>query len=199
MDSRKIEDDKKYIEQYPPPSDALELQDFRVNGHAVTYRGEQVMAFRVDVQGGLIAFAGIPVRITVDGRETIFADAPFAQVAWSPVPEVRRVGGGTLVQIMAHGTVVLRIPAGASPESVEPVAEGPAPGTRGAIVPSRWEGDALVFTVAPEISGAGSTSCPRAASATLQAPSRASPISLINRSQRLPYHRAQFGQCLGRV
>ena len=106
--ARKIEDDKKYIEQCPPPSDALALQDFRVNGHAVTYRGEQAMAFRVDVQGGLIAFAGsASTRITVDGRETIFADAPFGQVAWSPVPEARRVGGGTLVQIMAHGTGVL--------------------------------------------------------------------------------------------
>ncbi len=152
--ARKAEDDKKYIEAYPPPSDALDLEDFHVNGHTVTYHGTQAVAFRVTDDGGLVAFAGSgSTRIAVDGRETVFADAPFGQVAWAPVSENRRVPDGALMQMMAHGAGTLRIPAATLPESLEVVAEGPSPGSRGNVVTSRREADVLVVTIEPGSSG----------------------------------------------
>ena len=152
--ARKPEDDKAYIEKNPPPSDALHLQDFKVNGHAVTYDGQQAMAFRVDAQGNLIAFAGSgATKIVVDGRETVFADAAFGQVAWAPVLDSRHVEGGAVLQIMAHGQGVLRIPAATLPDNLELVAEGTTPGSRGVAIASKRENGALVFTVTPEIAG----------------------------------------------
>ena len=152
--ARKPEDDQKYVEKYPPPPETLELKDFKVNGHAVTYSGQQAMAFRVDPQGNLIAFAGSgATRITIDGRETVFADQPFGQVAWAPVSENRRVQGGAVLQLMAYGTGTLRIPATSLPEGLAFVVQGPKPGSRGGIVPSRIENGAYVLTMTPEISG----------------------------------------------
>jgi hypothetical protein len=152
--ARTPESDKAYLEKFPPPPETLQLQDFKVNGHSVTYTGEQAMAFRVNAQGDLIAFAGSgATRITIDGRETMFADAPFGQVAWAPVPEDRRVDGGAVLQLMAYGAGVLRIPAATLPENLELVAEGPTPGSRGSAIPSKRENGALVLNVSPDVSG----------------------------------------------
>jgi hypothetical protein len=152
--ARNAEEDKKYLEKFPPPPETLRLNDFKVNGHAVTYEGEQAMAFRVDAQGELIAFAGSgATRVTIDGRETVLADQPFGQAAWAPVPETRRVEGGAVLQVMAYGTGVLRVPAATLPENLDLVAEGSKPGSRGAPIPSRRENGALVFTVTPDIAG----------------------------------------------
>jgi hypothetical protein len=152
--ARKAEDDQKYVEKYPPPPETLDLQEFKVNGHVVSYSGQQAMAFRVDAQGNLVAFAGSgAARIAVDGHETVFADQPFGQVAWAPVPESRRVDGGAVLQLMAYGAGTLRIPTATLPEGLEFVAEGPQPGSRGAVVPSRVENGAFVLAITPDISG----------------------------------------------
>ena len=152
--ARRADADKEYVEKYPPPPETLELKDFKVNGHSVSYSGQQAMAFRVDGQGNLIAFAGSgSTRISVDGRETVFADQPFGQVAWAPVPESRRVDGEAVLQLMAYGTGALRIPTAMLSAGLEFVAEGPKPGSRGAIVPSRIENGAFVLSITPEISG----------------------------------------------
>jgi hypothetical protein len=152
--ARKAEDDQKYVEKYPPPPETLDLQEFKANGHVVSYSGQQAMAFRVDAQGNLVAFAGSgAARIAVDGHETVFADQPFGQVAWAPVPESRRVDGGAVLQLMAYGAGTLRIPTATLPEGLEFVAEGPQPGSRGAVVPSRVEKGAFVLAITPEISG----------------------------------------------
>ncbi|HNR33608.1 MAG TPA: hypothetical protein PKO36_00410 [Candidatus Hydrogenedentes bacterium] len=152
--ARKQDEDKAYLDKNPPPSEALKLDDLAVNGHRVTYDGKQAVAFRVDDAGRLVAFAGShSTRITIDGRETVFADAPFGVVAWAPVPESRKVADGAILQLMAHGQGVLRIPAETLPESVTLFAEGPKPGSRGAVIPFQRENGALVFTVTPELSG----------------------------------------------
>ena len=152
--ARKADADKAYVEKNPPPPETLKLDDFKVNGHTVTYNGQQAMAFRVNAQGDLIGFAGSgSTRIAIDGRETVFADAPFGQVAWAPVPESRRVPNGAVLQLMAHGTGVLRIPAAGLPETLELVTEGPMPGSRGAVVPSHRENGMIALTITSEISG----------------------------------------------
>lgn len=152
--ARNAEDDNAYLERRPPPSDTLELNDFRVHGHRVTYTGRGSMTFRIDGKGELIAFAGSHAdRITVDGRTTVFADAPIPQLAWAPVAEERRTPGGALLQAIVYGGGVLRIPAVDLPASIQVVAEGPRPGSRGDIVPSRMEDGTLVIEVAPNLSG----------------------------------------------
>ena len=152
--ARKEEEDNAYMEQRPLPDDTIRLERFQVNGHEVEYEGKQAMAFRVNERGELIAFAGSQAReVTIDGRQFQFADAPFWQVAWAPVSEERQVDGGALLQIMAHGQGLLRIPKGDLPDELTIVAQGPTPGSRGHEVPSQWDAGALVFEVTGKESG----------------------------------------------
>jgi hypothetical protein len=152
--ARDHEADRAYVEQHPPPSEELHLRDFPVNGQTVSYDGSQVVTFRVDEQGELVAFAGHGCRqITIDGKQTLFADGAMPLVVWAPVAEERRVKGGAVLQIRVHGSGTVRIPSAAVPSDVELVAEGPTPGSRGEAVPSRREGNALVFEATGPASG----------------------------------------------
>ncbi len=146
--ARKRDEDARYMADHPLAPDDLQLEAFKVNGHAVDYHGTRSVVFRVDQQGELIAFAGTGCAgITIDGHPFVFADKPLALVAWAPVPPSRRVAHGGLVQIRIHGTGTVRIPRVGLPDHVDVIAEGPTPGSRGHGVVSHLDGKTLVIEV----------------------------------------------------
>jgi len=146
--------DAEYVATHTLPTDAISLRDFRVNGHAVTCEGSGAVAFRVDPQGNLAAFAGYGCRqITVDGRTTVFAEKPLPFVMFAPVAVARRVPGGAIAQTVIHGDGVVRIPAHGMSEKVKLFAEGPLPGSKGTEVPFQREGPAIVLRVTAAESG----------------------------------------------
>jgi hypothetical protein len=152
--SRNSEEDRRYAERNPPPSDSILLQEFRANGHTVTFTGEHAVAFRVDGEGNLIAFAGRKCHeITVDGRKTVFADADVDEIGWAPVAIARRVADGAVIQIQVSGTGKVRVPAAGLPASLTLYAEGPKPGSRGERIACTREGDALIFQATKELRG----------------------------------------------
>ena len=152
--SRDPEQDRKYLGLNPPPSESIHLQEFRVNGHTVSYAGARALAFRVDGQGNLTAFAGRKCReITVDGRKTVFADVDMDEIGWAPVAPERRVEDGALIQLQVSGTGIVRIPAAGLFTNLRLFVEGPKPGSRGAPIPCQRQGDALVFKATQELSG----------------------------------------------
>ncbi len=145
---RNAEEDAAYIKRCPPPSLDLHLADYKVNGHTVTYEGTQAVAFRVGADGALTAFCGMDSRqITVDGTTTVFADQNMPLVMWAPIPEQRRVPHGGVMLLRVHGTGTVRFPAKGLPEAVEVVAEGATAGSRGEVLASRREGDALIVDI----------------------------------------------------
>ncbi|MFB3825934.1 MAG: hypothetical protein ACE15B_04160 [Bryobacteraceae bacterium] len=151
--ARDPEADRQALERHPPPSEALRLRAFRVNGHTVDYDGTGAVTFRVQ-QGSLIAFAGHNCRrITVDGRQTVFADSDMPLVAWAPIPQVRRVPGGAVYQIQCQGAGVVRVPDAAMPRRLTIYAEGPRPGSRGEEVASRRENGSLILEITSALSG----------------------------------------------
>jgi hypothetical protein len=120
----------------------------------VSYAGDGAVAFRVDGQGNLIAFAGRKCHeVTIDGRKTAFADVDMDEVGWAPVAPQRRIEGGALIQLQVSGTGTVRIPAAGLPAKLALFVEGPKPGSRGASVPCRREGDAFVFKATKELRG----------------------------------------------
>ena len=152
--ARKQDEDKRYLEKNPPPSALLKLEDYKAWGHTVTYEGQQDMAFRADKEGNLIAFAGgFATRIVVDGKETVFADTPINLVAWAPVPKTRQTPGGALIQFIALSPGIVHVPDAGLPPSVEIIAEGTTPGSRGTVVPCKRENGKLTFEVVPGIAG----------------------------------------------
>ena len=152
--ARNKAEDTAYLKRVPPPSEQLKLDGFHVNGHTVSYTGDQAMTFKVDIRGNLAAFSGSNCRsITVDGRQTTFADKEIPQIAWAPVDPSRHVPGGAVLQIMVYGTGTIRIPAMGLPPNVTIFAEGVKPGSKGKELANQITGGSLVVTVTPEASG----------------------------------------------
>jgi hypothetical protein len=146
--ARKAEEDARYLEQNPLPPAELHLNGVRVNGHEVTCEARGPLTFRVNAAGDLIAFAGQHVKgITVDGREWRISDAEVGTIAWAPVQASRRVENGAVLTVYTDAAGEVRIPAAGLPPEVDVFAEGPAPGSKGAPVPHRMEGGALILSV----------------------------------------------------
>jgi hypothetical protein len=108
---RNPKEDEAVLARNPLPSDRLELREFRVAGHQVSYQGRLVVAFCPGPNHSLSAFGGYQCQaITLDGVEHPFADAVMDHLAWAPVAENRRVPGGAIMEIWATGEATLRIP-----------------------------------------------------------------------------------------
>ncbi len=145
--SRDAEKDREYIERCPPPSDAIELNGFLVDGHKVSYSGRSVVTFRVNSNNDLIGFAGSGAdRITIDGKMTVFADSAPAQIAWAPTLPERRVSGGAVLQLRVIGKGSFTIPLEQPYTDAHLFAEGAKPGSMGKEIPCVVSGSILTFT-----------------------------------------------------
>jgi hypothetical protein len=146
----------------PLPDGRLHLANLAVNGHRVSYDGSGAMAFRVNEEGRLAAFAGGGSReISVDGKRTLYADQPVESIGWAPVAPMRRIPGGAVLQIKVRGTGTVHIPATGLTGPVVLVAEGDTPGSRGQSVAVTLEQGALTFQLTPALSGRWLYAVPR--------------------------------------
>ncbi len=153
--ARNQEQDKKYMDAHPLPSDRLELKDFKVDGHAVDFAGTQLLTFRVDDKGNLLGFAGHGMdRITVDGKTTVFADGVVPYLMFAPVPKQRQVENGAIFEISVHGSGAVRIP-WTLPEAPGKIyVQGPTLGSKGAEVAFEKDGDFIVLKNVEHFPGA---------------------------------------------
>ena len=146
--SRNRESDLAIVKRLDLPSNRIQLESFRVNGHSVTYEGSGAVAFRMDGDGNLIAFAGHDcANITVDGRRFDFADRPVGQIGWAPVPDNRQVENGAKLIVFCSTIASVRIPAGMYPDTMAFYTEGEVPGQKGKPVSCKREADYLVIEV----------------------------------------------------
>ena len=142
--------DAAYIANHTMPTDKLELKDFKVNGHSVTYDGTAAVAFRVDAQNNLIAFAGSNCReITIDGRTTTFAEKPLGLVAFAPIGQSRQVPGGAIATACIQGEGDIQIPAQGLPAKTKLFTQGPTLGSKRKEVTSRREAQSEIIHITP--------------------------------------------------
>ncbi|MBN1343668.1 MAG: hypothetical protein JXQ73_13350 [Phycisphaerae bacterium] len=152
--ARNPERDAAWLAQHQLPSDKLELREFKIHGHSVTYDGTGAVAYRLDQQGNLIALAGSGCRqITLDGRTTVFSENPLALLAFGPLVAERRLPDGAVCEVCVHGTGTVRIPAVGLPDKVRVFAAGPILGSRGPEVPYQRDGQTLALKITPSESG----------------------------------------------
>jgi hypothetical protein len=69
----------------------------------------------------------------------------MALVAWAPVDTSRRVDHGAIMQIFVQGSGDVHIPVGNLAGPMDLIQEGATPGSRGNVIPSRWENGVLTF------------------------------------------------------
>ncbi len=144
--ARNQEDDRVIMERLNLPPNEVQLNEFKVNGHSVTYNGRDAMTFRVE-DGALVAFAGAHSNeITIDGSTYRYAEQPMGLVSWAPIEEERQGSAGALFQIRVHGEGKVFIPVPGITGDVELVAEGSKLGSRGEVIESHLEDSVLTFT-----------------------------------------------------
>jgi hypothetical protein len=140
--------DRASLKLNPLPSDLVELQERWVAGHRVSYRGKHVVAFRLDGAGGLLAFGGYETQgIRIDGREYRFADQPLGFLAFTPVPEARRVPGGAVMMVWVQGQGEFRLPSPAGVNALRVYQRGAHEGSVGAEVSSTLRDGQLALDV----------------------------------------------------
>ncbi len=148
--ARNRDEDEKILKNLTLPSERISLEDVKVNGQTVSFEGEQCLAFRADADGRPNAFCGLGCnQITINGKTTVFADAPMPLVAWAPIEPNCRTEANAVLRVRVHGAGTVRIPAGSLPQHVQVFAEGPTPGSRGPVVENKIENDTLILTLKP--------------------------------------------------
>lgn len=135
---RNPQQDAEILKANPLPSDRLELRNFQVNGHVVTYEGTRIVAFRLGASNELRAFGGYECTgIRVGERQHRFCDRPLAYLAWAPVTEARQVPNGARMELWLDGEGTVTIPLGADIRAGRLMFEGGRIGEAGAEVPAR--------------------------------------------------------------
>ncbi len=137
--ARNNEKDEQIVKQLNLKPNSIDLTDFKVWGHTVSYQGLRAMAFRVS-NGELLAFTGANSKeISIDGKAFIYSDNPVAFIAWAPVPQNRYVENGAIATIMANGNGNIYIPLKPIPgNTFEIIAEGPTPGSVGESIQTQY-------------------------------------------------------------
>ena len=103
--SRNHEDDSAMLAVNPLHSDQIILENFKVNGHTVSFEGSLTTAFRTNEKDELIAFEGENCKqVTIDGKIFRFSDEDLKKIAFAPSLEKPNeiellVTGGTKVTI----------------------------------------------------------------------------------------------------
>ncbi len=144
---RNPQEDAALLARNPLPPDRLELNEFHVNGHTVSYQGRLLVAFRPGPNRGLAAFGGYHCTgIRLNGTEHRFAERPFSFIGWAPVAENRRVPGGAALELWVHGDGEVRIPLPAEVAGTRLFFAGNRPGAVGAEVPMALRDGHAVFT-----------------------------------------------------
>jgi hypothetical protein len=134
------ENDIRDLELNPLPSGGVELDQFRVNGHEVTFTGDLLVAFRLDEDGDLLAFHGRDCReVTIDGTATVFADTDIDQVAWAPVVGKRQIPGKAFFQIYLEGEGEVSIPLKTDRKKLKMFDESIIQGTAGEEIPFKYK------------------------------------------------------------
>ena len=106
--SRHAERDADALAKNPLPSDWVELNGMKVNGHEISYQGRLWLAFRTDKQNRLTAFIGSQCNaVTLDGITYQFADKPLEKIIFIPETDDSSV---YKIQITGEGRVTLPLP-----------------------------------------------------------------------------------------
>jgi len=150
--SRNNEQDEEIVKRLNLPPNRINLKSFWVNGYCVDYDGSGAVAFRMDNDGNLIAYAGYDCSsITIDDKKFVFADNLVGHIGWAPVPQSRQVENGAKLIVFCGTAGKIRIPASAYPDKLDFYAEGSIPGQKGESVVCEREGDNLVIEITESV------------------------------------------------
>jgi hypothetical protein len=137
---RNRDEDIEILKQNPLPSSSIVLDQFKVNGHELSFEGDLLVAFRLDGEGDLLAFHGRDCRaVTIDGKTSSFAEQEVERIAFSPVVDRRQVQGGAFFQIYLEGKGEVSIPMKTDRKKLRMFDESRVQGMTGNEIPFKYK------------------------------------------------------------
>ena len=108
---RNDKEDEEFLRGCVLPSIDIELKDYMILGHEITYSGIDVLTYNIDKNGDLLGFAGNETRgITIDGKEYRFAEEPV-NLVFTIMPEKHMVDSiKALYMVRINKPVKVRLP-----------------------------------------------------------------------------------------
>jgi hypothetical protein len=117
--------DKIALKQNPMPTDEIRLNDFKVNGHNVTFSGRLITAFNTDASGQLISFEGHQCRqLTLDGKSYSFSPNDQPVIAFTPATPAEKTAMNAVVKVFVNGEGKISIPLPGGIKKVKSVVAG---------------------------------------------------------------------------
>jgi hypothetical protein len=99
------------LKQNPMPTDQIQLEDFKVNGHRITFTGKLITAFNTDANGQLISFEGHQCRqITLDGKSYIFSSDDQPVITFTRATTAEKTAMNAVVKVFVNGKGKISIP-----------------------------------------------------------------------------------------
>jgi hypothetical protein len=110
--SRNDSADALALKDNPLPPDTLELKNFKLNGHDISFNGNLICAFNVDSKGNLISFEGHNCnKAEIDNKEYKFGDNKFSMIAWTNTSKDEGVKYGAFMKVFINGSGLVTLPA----------------------------------------------------------------------------------------
>jgi hypothetical protein len=99
------------LKENPLPTDEIRLNDFKVNGHSVTYAGRLITAFNTDAGGHLISFEGHQCRqVTIDGKSYLFSTEDQPAIAFTQATPAEKTAMNAVAKVFVDGKGKISIP-----------------------------------------------------------------------------------------
>jgi len=99
------------LKENPLPTDHIDLKDFRVNGHTLTYTGRLITAFNTGKDGRLTAFEGHHCnQVTVDGKHYQLSDKILPTIVWDESDENEAQSMKAVLKVYAEGEGQVYVP-----------------------------------------------------------------------------------------
>ena len=109
--SRNDSADAIALKDNPLPPDTLNLKNFKVNGHDITFKGSLICAFNVATDGNLISFEGHNCNKTeIDNKSYNFGKQKFATVVWTNASQEESQKYGAYKKILIKGNGAITLP-----------------------------------------------------------------------------------------
>ncbi len=144
--SRDAEEDAKALAENPLPSADIEMENFKVNGHDVSYKGILTMAFRINDNNELLAFHGQNCDgVIIDGKEFKFSDKALDNITFAP--SLENADNELMVYIEGISNVHIPLPVSVNTGTAKLVNQN------GKKVKSKMDSGELVLEVTSKISG----------------------------------------------
>ena len=149
---RSLKNDSIVLTGNPVPSDSIDISDFKVHGHTVSFNGRGLLSFLTDNADVITGFEGnYTDGITVDGSKYKFSDRKQNYIFFSPILPEQQLEKKAFYVLKLEGSGTVTLPIRTQRTKLSLFAEGSVIGAKGTPVSFLYRKNQLLIPLTKEI------------------------------------------------